>query len=212
MRKVFIDPARCIGCKQCEIACATAHSLSKDIATAHLEVPIPRARIHVDPGPVIGLSYPSNCRHCDPAPCIGICPSGAMHRDGDLVLVDDRACIGCAMCAVVCPFDVIGFYPTASGLDQDTAVAVKCDLCVDRLREGALPACVEACKVGALSFGDVNDVVTGARRAHADAVFAAVEAVDDPLAGWRANGVALRNLVSLAETATFPVQPMGAQR
>ena len=49
MRSVFVNPERCIGCRQCEIACAIEHSIGKDI-TAFLESPVPRKRVHVQPG------------------------------------------------------------------------------------------------------------------------------------------------------------------
>src|SRR5690349_8202163 len=101
MRTVFVNPDLCIGCRQCEIACATEHSAAKDEATAFLEVPVPRARLHVEPGPVVSTAFPNRCRHCDPAPCLQVCPTGAITRDQEhgLVLVNAKRCIGCAMCA-----------------------------------------------------------------------------------------------------------------
>ncbi len=186
MRKVFIHADRCIGCRQCEFACATEHSVGKSYFSAFLESPPPRSRIHVDPGPVPALSYPNNCRHCNPAPCVRICPSGAMTRLApDRVDVISQDCIGCAMCAVVCPFDAIEFAQVAG---VDVLVAVKCDLCPDRLAAGREPACVEACKVDALEFGEVNEIVDRVRQRGSVEMFALTdaEAPTDPLAAWRA--------------------------
>ena len=199
MRKVFVNPVKCIGCRQCEIACATAHSASLEPTIAFLEVPTPRARIHVDPGPIPTLSYPTNCRHCNPAPCVQICPSGAMHRAGDdVVLMDAGRCIGCAMCAVVCPFDAITFHPLADSPGAEVAVAVKCDLCIQRLDVGLIPACVEVCKVGALTFGDVNEVVSQSRRAWAGEAFSEATEQLDPRVAWRAGGAAMAAVGQLA--------------
>ncbi len=77
-------------------------------------------------------------------------------------------------------------------------VAVKCDGCVDRLRRGEEPACAEVCKVDALVFGDLNELVSAGSLREAGAVLAAAGAAatplpgGDPLAGWRAWGAAQR--------------------
>ena len=209
MRGVFVNPEQCIGCLQCEIACAIEHSVSQEGASAFLETPVPRKRIHVEPGPVATTAFPNRCRHCDPAPCLQVCPSGAISRDRveGLVLLDEQRCIGCAMCAVVCPFDVLTFHPLAEGPGPDTAVAVKCDGCVARVRSGDVPACVEACKVNALVYGEINELVGAGRLRESGAALAASAASrttspsDDPLAGWHAWGEAEASARRGAEAA-----------
>jgi len=183
MKTVFVNPERCIGCKQCEIACAVEHSKSKDLYTAISERPAPRPRIHVTPGLYISTSFPSKCRHCDPPPCEVACPVGAISRDQDLgiVAIDSRKCIACAMCAMVCPFDVLTFYPSPD-IQTDRPVALKCDHCVDRQRRGGIPACVEACKVGALEFGEINELVKTARTRLSERVSVAVGEIRPELA------------------------------
>ncbi len=198
MLAVFVNPERCIGCLQCEFACAVEHSASQDEMLAFLETPVPRKRVHVEAGPVATFAFPNRCRHCDPAPCLQVCPTGAITRDDEhgVVLVEPRRCIGCAMCAMVCPFDVLTFHPVADGPAAGVAVAVKCDGCVERLRQGRVPACTEVCKVGALVFGDLNDLVAEGRLRETGAVLAAAGATPtarpggDPLAGWHAWGEA----------------------
>jgi carbon-monoxide dehydrogenase iron sulfur subunit len=98
------------------------------------------------------------------------------------------------MCAMVCPFDVLTFHALANG-HAAHAVALKCDGCVKRLREGLEPACTEACKVGALLFGDLNEMVEEGRIREAAAVLAAAAAVQPQarqvpahVAAWRALG------------------------
>jgi len=200
MQTVFVNPDRCIGCLQCELACAVEHSSSQDPASAFLESPVPRKRVHVEAGPMPTLAFPNRCRHCDPAPCLQVCPSGAITREADLgvVLVEPKRCIGCAMCAVVCPFDVITFHPLADGPGPGIPVAVKCDGCVERVRRGDEPACAEVCKVDALVFGDLNELVSSGSLREAGTVLAAAGVGPtpplggDPLAGWRAWGAAER--------------------
>lgn len=194
MLTVVVDPERCIGCLQCEFACAVEHSTSQRSWTAASELPVPRKRIHVHPGRRANTSFPNKCRHCDPAPCIQICPTAAISRDAthDVVLVDTANCIGCAMCAMVCPFDVLTFHPV-DGIGA--AVAVKCDGCIDRRGVGRVPACVDACKAGALTFGDINDSAAAGRRRQTAAIFAAMTSepnptVPDHVAAWRSLGAA----------------------
>ncbi len=164
MKTVLVNPERCIGCKQCEIACAVAHSESKDIFSMFSERVLSKPRIHIEVG-VDLLTFPNKCRHCDPAPCVEVCPTHALKRDSETgsVVIDYGKCISCGMCAIVCPFGVISFGKTHKILiDRD--VNVKCDNCIDRQKEGLPPACVEACKTGALVFGDVNELIASRRK------------------------------------------------
>ena len=195
MLTVFVNPERCIGCLQCEFACAVEHSRSGDPATAVLERPVPRKRVHVHAGPNANTSFPNKCRHCDPAPCQQVCPTGAIYRDAvhEVVLIDTSKCIACAMCAMVCPFDVLTFYPVANGANG-SEVAVKCDACIERLRVGRIPACVEVCKVNALEFGDLNDFAAAGRRRETAAILAATTMVEptpptpETIGAWRSLG------------------------
>ena len=157
MKKVIVHLERCVGCMQCQVACAVAHSKSKDLFGALLENPRPRPRIHVGAGPA-DQGFPNRCRHCDPAPCLAACLPGAISRtaSGDTVLIDPTRCINCASCAMACPFGVPRYYRDAAALPGKT-VAVKCDNCLDRQEQGLVPACVEACKTGALTFEDENE-------------------------------------------------------
>jgi carbon-monoxide dehydrogenase iron sulfur subunit len=83
MKTVFIHPERCIGCKQCEVACTVAHSQTRNLFLATFESPSPKPRIHAEPGLDLNTSFPNKCRHCNPAPCQGVCPTGAILRPAD---------------------------------------------------------------------------------------------------------------------------------
>ena len=193
MKTVFVQPERCVGCKQCEVACAVEHSQSKNLYQAVFEDPKPKPRIRVGPGIYMNSSFPNKCRHCNPAPCMAVCPTGAISRtaDGEIVLIDGDKCISCAMCAMVCPFDVIRYYATYEALKGRT-VALKCDHCVERQKVGLEPACVEVCKVNALIFGEINELIKTADTHLAETVSRAVTIVTDELAYQPENFTAWR--------------------
>jgi len=122
-----------------------------------------------------------------------------MHRDSahELVLADAGKCIVCAMCAMVCPFDAVGFHASANG-DPTRVTASKCDGCLDRLEQGLVPACVESCKTGALVFGELNELIATDRARQSIQVLAAMRApaaaTPASVAGWRAWGASIRQV------------------
>lgn len=197
MKTVFVNPERCIGCRQCEFACAVEHSDSQDPAAALFEDPKPHARIHAAPGAAMHSSFPVKCRHCNPAPCLQACPTGAITRDElNLVQINPAKCIACATCAMVCPFDAITFHVQGDGMPA-RLVAVKCDNCVTRQRRGEEPACSEACKVDALVFGELNELVKAGQAREAVAVLSSATMVAAPqpripdnVSAWRGWGEA----------------------
>jgi carbon-monoxide dehydrogenase iron sulfur subunit len=127
---------------------------------------------------------------------MAVCPTGAISRDleMEMVVVDSHRCIACAMCALVCPFDTLTFYPSIA-LKSDRQVALKCDHCIERRKEGQIPACVEACKVDALVFGELNELVKKARTQLAVHVSSGVGEIQpeqvglpEHISAWRALG------------------------
>ena len=173
MKRIVADPAKCMACRACGIACALAHAEGEDLVEAILEGARPRVYVEA----AGKLAVPLQCRHCEDAPCVRVCPSGALSRAGEdePVLVDQDRCIGCAFCVQVCPFGVIRLAGRGKAMSADRQVAglkavIKCDLCASLRAEGREPACVTACPVGALSFEEVE---ASAKRTRARAAAAA---------------------------------------
>lgn len=137
---IHLDPGRCVCCYACVIACQDLHYDVDEEGPA-----LRRAiRKETEAGEIRCTSI--GCMHCADAPCLAACPTGAIWRDEDtgLVQVDRSRCVGCRSCLRACPFQVPQF--TAENK------MVKCDGCLDRIRAGRLPACVQTCPSGALSL------------------------------------------------------------
>jgi carbon-monoxide dehydrogenase iron sulfur subunit len=153
---IFVNVEKCLACRSCELQCAVEHSKSKTLFKAIREEPLPKPRAQVKG--VGNLSLPLQCRHCEDAPCVTICPTGALEKQGieQPVIIKTELCIGCKWCILVCPFGEIW-------LDSQGKAVIKCDMCIERLKKDRKPACVEACPTRALQFKPIEEVVSQRR-------------------------------------------------
>jgi len=116
------------------------------------------------------------CNHCAHPPCVRVCPTQATwKREDGVVMMDYHRCIGCRYCMAACPygsrsFNYVDPRPHIGKVNPDfptraAGVVEKCNFCEERLANGQLPACVEACPRKALIFGDLNDENSPVRHA-----------------------------------------------
>ncbi|HPU01651.1 MAG: 4Fe-4S dicluster domain-containing protein [Firmicutes bacterium] len=146
---VYADPAKCLGCKSCELACGLEHAKADLFAAVLAGLPVqPRNRV-VE---AAGIRTPIQCRQCEEAPCALVCPSGAISREEGMIWLDKRLCFGCKSCVMVCPFGAIQV--------RDEGKAMKCDLCVDSPAEisASQCACIRACPTKAISLVDSEEL------------------------------------------------------
>jgi Fe-S-cluster-containing dehydrogenase component/thioredoxin reductase/CRP-like cAMP-binding protein len=151
---LVIDETLCIGCDQCETACAATHQGV--------------SRLDRRAGPTfLSLHLPTSCRHCEHPHCMSDCPADAIHKLPNGEVSIDDTCIGCGNCEENCPYSVIQMAEVPkprSLLDrlmgrpaaETPKTAVKCDMCAN-LKSG--PACVNACPTGAAIRIHPKDIV-----------------------------------------------------
>ena len=134
------DPENiCSRCRMCELICAFHHHQVGNPRRGRIKIVVLGK----------GQDIPVTCLNCQDAPCMKICPTGALGRketDG-MVLVNPDLCIGCAMCVNVCPAGAVT-------LDPVDGVASKCDLC------GGDPQCVAYCPAKVLKQTDAGQLAS----------------------------------------------------
>ena len=170
---MLIDTTKCgDGCNDCVTACNTENGLSgktgpqdsqyirkldiKDLRTGFVQ------------------SLPMLCQHCENAPCVDVCPTGAsMQRADGIVLVDRHSCIGCRYCMMACPYKARSFvheplHDQNPDVPRGKGCVESCTFCVQRVDRDEQPACVEACNAkshNAMLFGDLKDPASAISKA-----------------------------------------------
>jgi anaerobic dimethyl sulfoxide reductase subunit B len=154
MRYAFhVDASACSGCKACEMACRDRNALPSGVHWRRVyEVAgggwSRRGDAWVND--VVAYNVSVACNHCDRAICTEVCPTGAMAaRDDGFVLIDAAHCIGCRYCEWACPYAAPQYDPAAG-------IMTKCTGCSDDVARGRQPACVAACPLRALDFGEAT--------------------------------------------------------
>lgn len=160
-KAILTDITKCIGCRECVVACKAAN---------HLPIEVPTVWQKMD-----GLSAnnwtsilekPNNhyirkqCRHCLEPACASACPVGALHKTSfGAVIYDSDKCLGCRYCMMACPYGIPRY-----DWEQAVPYVRKCILCYDRVEQGKQPACTEVCPVQATIFGERDALLAEAHK------------------------------------------------
>jgi Fe-S-cluster-containing dehydrogenase component len=180
-----LDISRCVGCRRCVYGCVEENNQSRDpqihwIQVLEMEkekgVDLAHSNLYYehDSVPHEGHFYlPIACQQCKNPPCVKVCPVEATWQEKDgIVVVDYNWCIGCRCCMSACPYGARHFNwgaPKIPAKEVKTkthylgnrprmkGTVEKCTFCIQRVREGLYPKCVEVCPVGARKFGNLLD-------------------------------------------------------
>jgi len=129
-KQLFANPDNCTGCNRCTLICAAMKEGLFQPA---------KGRLKINNFPLRGYSVPSICFQCPKANCLEACPTAALSRDPEaVVLVNEALCTSCGACVSACTYGMVEL--------NGTDAAFKCDLC------GGDPACVKECPADALLF------------------------------------------------------------
>lgn len=160
---MLIDVTRCTGCETCVKACVEANG--KDIRKADRDRATTRDGLSENRFTTIlkideDHAAKKACMHCLEPSCVAACLCGGLTRNQDgIIEYHEDICIGCRYCMLACPFHIPRYE-----WDKSVPYVQKCQLCKDRLAEGELPACVEACPHDALAFGSREEMLALAHR------------------------------------------------
>lgn len=170
----YFDASICTGCKACAIACKDRSDLPVGVNWRRVYqyegggwIQHPVHHDMLIPSNVFVYSLSVACMHCEGGNCVKVCPTKAMYkRDDGVVLIDESKCIGCRYCEWACPYGAPQF-------NEAKGVMTKCDFCQDMQAKGLNPVCVDACVMRAIEFGDLDEL----RARHGD--LAAIEPLPD---------------------------------
>ncbi len=142
---MIIDLDRCMGCESCSVVCRLERNSPPNCFFTRLDTHevgrYPDSRL---------VFVPVQCNQCSQAPCIKVCPTHAIRRTKEGIVVTDwDICDGTGACIAACPTGM-RFADHRFGNRSD-----KCDFCIDLVREDRLPLCVETCPSHARLFGDL---------------------------------------------------------
>jgi len=163
---ILHDISLCEGCQECEFACAAANNLP---TISDDDYPDSSIRRELKPKQYtvinavetsVGEVYTKQqCMHCAQPACASACLTQAMKKqESGPVTWEEGKCMGCRYCMISCPFDIPKFE-----FDSNNPKIGKCQMCFDKLQKGEVPACVDACPAGALTFGKRSDILREAR-------------------------------------------------
>lgn len=143
----YYDSVICTACKACQIACKDKNDLK--VGELFRKVYEYESGMHPN---VWGYSLSLACNHCEDPKCVKGCPTKALHKlENGIVDHDKNKCIGCRFCTWNCPYGAPQFR-------EEIGKVGKCDMCKDLIANGENPACIDACPMRAIEYGELEEL------------------------------------------------------
>jgi formate dehydrogenase iron-sulfur subunit len=214
-KSFFIDTTRCTACRGCQMACKNWNqngaSMTKNTGS-HQNPPdldgntfklVRFSEVETD-GQLAWYFFADQCRHCLEPPCKdaieGYVSGGAIQDEATGAVYYTPTAKEAPFDEVrsSCPYDI-----PRQGADGKL---VKCTMCIDRISNGLVPACVKICPTGAMNFGDRDAMLAMAKERleklkpkyskaqliDADQIRVVYLVIDDPRKYWK-NSIASLN-------------------
>ncbi len=166
------DTTLCVGCRSCEFACAEVNGCPTPEPAIDDKSVFDEMRRNDDKLYTVVNEYiegsgtkppvyrKHQCMHCNEPCCASVCFVGAFEKTPEgPVLYHPELCVGCRYCVMACPYYALAYEYD----DPVTPRVVRCTMCYDRIKEGKLPGCAEACPNGAITFGRREELLEVAR-------------------------------------------------
>ncbi len=176
-KSFFIDTTKCTACRGCQVACKQwnknpgtktfqkgNHQNPQDLSVWTYKL-VRFNEVEVPGGEPKWYFFPEQCRHCISPPCKEVADGkvkGAIIHDETTgaVIFNPKVKIKQADFKEIreaCPYNIPRW-------NEKTGIMAKCTMCIDRIKEGLLPACVKTCPSGAMSFGDRKEIMDKAQK------------------------------------------------
>jgi formate dehydrogenase iron-sulfur subunit len=169
---MLTDLTRCVGCRSCERACVRVNKMPARKVGYFADISVYKEKRRPDAQALTVVNSYENrkwvnpvyrkiqCNHCIEPACASACLVGALKKTPEgPVVYDEDLCIGCRYCMTACPF----YIPAFDYFDATSPAIRKCTMCYPRIANGMVPACAEACGVGAVTFGKRSKLIKLAR-------------------------------------------------
>ena len=166
------DSTLCVGCRSCEVACKKVNELppvEAPVGDAEIFDAVRRTtdtsltvvnRYFEADGDQPAVYRKLQCMHCNEPCCATVCLVQAFEKTPEgPVLYHPELCMGCRYCVMACPYNALAYEYD----DPLTPKVMRCTMCYDRIKEGLLPGCAEACPMGAITFGEREELIEIAR-------------------------------------------------
>jgi formate dehydrogenase iron-sulfur subunit len=164
---ILVDTSKCTACRGCQIACKQWNGLPATQTKNEGTYENPRdlsgdtwkvVRFHEGTngdGKAYWNFFSEQCRHCLVPGCMAAVEEDEIVQDektGAVVFTSKTKKLDYKAAREGCPYDI-------PRKDEKTGELEKCTMCIDRLQNGMIPACVKACPTGAMQFGPRDKIL-----------------------------------------------------